>query len=166
MVIGKVSEHIAPFLPGFRFNPRDIRFLGSPVDLVVFDGLDSGDVTQIVFIEVKSGGAVLSQREKQIRDAIRRGEVKWEELRVDVDKGVSFTKPAAWHSDASMPARDAQSDLDTTGASPPSAPRGTRVQIDCPSCGRSWVLPHFVAPSVTECPGCSTRDLRRKEIPI
>jgi predicted Holliday junction resolvase-like endonuclease len=35
---GKVSEQLLPFLPEFPFNPRDARFLGSPVDLIVFGG--------------------------------------------------------------------------------------------------------------------------------
>jgi predicted Holliday junction resolvase-like endonuclease len=33
----------------------DIRFLGSPVDLVVFDGLAEGQVRRLIFVEVKSG---------------------------------------------------------------------------------------------------------------
>jgi hypothetical protein len=36
---GKVYEQLVPYLPNFPFNPRDARFLGSPVDFVVFDGV-------------------------------------------------------------------------------------------------------------------------------
>ncbi len=36
---GKVHEQLVPYLPEFGFNPKDARFLGSPVDLIVFDGL-------------------------------------------------------------------------------------------------------------------------------
>ena len=39
---GKVHEQLVPYLPEFGFNPKDARFLGSPVDLVVFDGLAAG----------------------------------------------------------------------------------------------------------------------------
>ena len=35
---GKVYEQLLPYLPDFPFNPKDVRFLGSPVDFVVFDG--------------------------------------------------------------------------------------------------------------------------------
>src|SRR5437879_4533423 len=55
VTLGKVTEHLVPFLPGFDFDPRDVRFLGSPVDLVVFDGLSNGDVKRLVFVEVKNG---------------------------------------------------------------------------------------------------------------
>jgi predicted Holliday junction resolvase-like endonuclease len=79
---GKVREHLVPYLPGFPYNPRDVRFIGSPVDLVVFDGLDEGVVRRIVFVEVKTGRADLSRRERLVRDAVLRQAVGWEELRL------------------------------------------------------------------------------------
>jgi len=78
---GKVSEQLLPFLPGFPFNPKDARFLGSPVDLIVFDGLADEDVQRVVLVEVKTGNARLTTRERLIRDAVRAGHVEWLELR-------------------------------------------------------------------------------------
>ncbi len=78
---GKMVEQMVPFLPGFEFNPRDARFLGSPVDLVVFDGLSEGEVRRIVFVEVKTGGSQLTVREKSVRSAVRSGNVELAELR-------------------------------------------------------------------------------------
>ena len=80
-ISGLVHEQLLPFLPEFPFNPKDARFLGTPVDLVVFDGLDAGQIRGIVFLEVKTGGATLSARERQVRDAIRAGNVSWLEIR-------------------------------------------------------------------------------------
>ena len=82
VTVGKVSEQLVPYLPDFQFNPKDVRFLGSPVDLVVFDGLDAGAVRRVIFIEVKTGASGLSTRERQVRDAIQAGNVEWAELRV------------------------------------------------------------------------------------
>jgi predicted Holliday junction resolvase-like endonuclease len=79
---GKVHEQLMPYLPTFPYNPRDVRFLGSPVDLVVFDGLAEGRVRRIVFVEVKTGAAGLTGRERLVREAVRDGEVEWVELRV------------------------------------------------------------------------------------
>ena len=79
---GKVHEQLIPYLPAFPYNPKDARFLGSPVDLVVFDGLAEGRVRRIVFVEVKTGGAGLTGRERMVREAVREGEVEWVELRV------------------------------------------------------------------------------------
>ena len=84
---GKVREHLVPYLPGFPYNPRDVRFIGSPVDLVVFDGLDEGAVRRIVFVEVKTGRADLSRRERLVRDAVLRQAVEWEELRMPAGEG-------------------------------------------------------------------------------
>jgi len=80
---GKVHEQLVPYLPEFGFNPKDARFLGSPVDLVIFDGLAAGNVRRVVFLEVKTGGAPLTTRERQVRDAIDAREVVWAELRLD-----------------------------------------------------------------------------------
>ena len=79
---GKVHEQLIPYLPAFPYNPKDVRFLGSPIDLVVFDGLAEGDLRGIVFLEVKTGGSSLTSRERQVRDVIRAREVEWAELRV------------------------------------------------------------------------------------
>lgn len=81
---GKVSEQLVPYLPGFGFNPKDVRFLGSPVDLVVFDGLSNGTLERIVFLEVKTGNAVLSARERQVREVVEGRRVEWVEWRIGI----------------------------------------------------------------------------------
>jgi predicted Holliday junction resolvase-like endonuclease len=81
VTVGKVQEQLLPLLPEFPFNPKDARFLGSPVDFLVFDGLDSGSLSRVVFVEVKTGAATLSTRERQLRDAILARRVEWMEIR-------------------------------------------------------------------------------------
>lgn len=79
VMLGQITEHLVPFLPNFSYNPKDARFLGTPVDLIVFDGLSDGDLKQVVFIEVKSGTSKqLTEREKQVRDVIFERRVSWE----------------------------------------------------------------------------------------
>jgi predicted Holliday junction resolvase-like endonuclease len=82
VTVGKVTEQLVPYLPGFEFNPKDVRFLGSPIDLIVFDGLHEDALTEVVFVEVKTGGAGLSGRERRVRDAIQARRVSWVELRL------------------------------------------------------------------------------------
>ena len=79
---GKVYEQLLPYLPDFPYNPRDVRFLGSPTDLIVFDGLANGEVERVVFLEVKTGTAGLTTRERSVRDAVQAGKVEWFEVRV------------------------------------------------------------------------------------
>ncbi len=79
---GKFSENLAAYLPDFPFSPTECRFLGAPVDLVVFDGLDAQELQQIVFVEVKSGQSGLTKSETQIKQAVLDGRVQWYEYRV------------------------------------------------------------------------------------
>jgi predicted Holliday junction resolvase-like endonuclease len=72
VVSGKVQEHLAPLFPEFmaQFNPREARFIGTPIDYVIFNGLDEGEC-EIVLVEVKTGRSQLSQRERRVRWASR-----------------------------------------------------------------------------------------------
>ena len=78
---GQVAEQLFPYLPEFSYDPRDARFLGSPIDFVVFDGLEAGEVKSVIFVEVKTGASTLTTRERRVRDAVKAGNVRWEELR-------------------------------------------------------------------------------------
>ncbi len=81
VTFGKVTEHFIPYLSDFVYNPKDARFLGSPVDFVVFDGLSEGEIKSVVFIEVKTGASSLTSRERKIRDAVNAGRIEWAEIR-------------------------------------------------------------------------------------
>lgn len=74
---GQIGERFAPFVPGFGYEPADARFLGSPVDYVVFDGLTNGQIRDVAFVEVKTGAARLTLFQQQVREAIERGRVHW-----------------------------------------------------------------------------------------
>lgn len=80
--IGKNLERIAPVLEGFEFSVHDCRTLFDPIDYLVFDGLSrrNGIVDHIHFVEIKTGGAGLTKRQRQIRDAVEGGNVKWDQL--------------------------------------------------------------------------------------
>lgn len=85
VTMGKMTEHVVPYLPGFGFNPSDARFIGSPIDLVVFDGLGNDEVKKIVFVEIKTGTSTLSTRERLVRDAIIERRVEWMEMKVSLE---------------------------------------------------------------------------------
>jgi len=75
--IGKILEKLAPALDGFGYNPRDCRPLFDPIDYIVFQGLSQGSqVDSLVFVDIKTGGAGLSQRQRSIRDAVTSGRVE------------------------------------------------------------------------------------------
>ena len=49
---------------------------------LVFDGMDAGEYQRVVFVEVKTGKASLSTRERGVRDAIEAGHVEYQLLRL------------------------------------------------------------------------------------
>ena len=88
---GNFSEQLAPYLPDFPFDPTEVRFVGKPVDLVVFRGLASGKVSEVVFVEIKSGQSRLNRNEASVKDAVLAGRVTFSEYRVphDLTRGFS-----------------------------------------------------------------------------
>jgi predicted Holliday junction resolvase-like endonuclease len=79
---GRISEQMAPLLPGFPFAPADARFIGNPIDFVVFDGYtnvkdDGGDSISVVLVEVKKGKGRLTREESLIKKAVEEGRVSW-----------------------------------------------------------------------------------------
>jgi hypothetical protein len=81
VLTGNFSEQLAPYLPGFPFSPTECKFLGKPVDFIVFKGLDRGNTEEIVFVEVKTGNSELSKSEKVIQDTVNKKKISWYEYR-------------------------------------------------------------------------------------
>lgn len=77
VTIGLVSEQLAPFLQGFKYNPQRCRFIGEPLDYIYF-----GD-DEIVFIEVKSQKSKLATKQRQLKTLIDTGKVRFETLRIN-----------------------------------------------------------------------------------
>lgn len=79
---GQFSEQLAPYLPDFEYLPTECRFVGKPIDFIVFKGMDEKNINEVVFVEVKSGKAKLSSSEKKLKDAIDKKKVRWVEYRI------------------------------------------------------------------------------------
>ena len=76
---GRFVEQLVPYLPAFRYDPTEARFIGSPIDLIVFPGLATGNPREIVIIEIKSGKtSQLTPAERKIRQLVEDGMVRWE----------------------------------------------------------------------------------------
>lgn len=85
--LGQISEQIAPFLEGYNHDPKETRFLGSPIDLIAFNFAKPA----ITFIEIKTGDAKESKRQKIIKEAIRQGKVYYEQMRIN-NNGVNVKR--------------------------------------------------------------------------
>ncbi|MFX1508684.1 MAG: Holliday junction resolvase-like protein [Promethearchaeota archaeon] len=79
---GKIGEQMAPLLDAFPFEPSDARFIGSPIDYIVFDGYSHNRPTEIVLIDIKTGNAQLSTTEKRIAQLIHQKRVRWMTIRI------------------------------------------------------------------------------------
>lgn len=79
---GQFSEQLAPFLPNFENLPTECRFIGKPIDFIVFKGMDEKKIDEVVFVEVKSGNAKTSPVEKSLKETIEKKRVRWEEYRI------------------------------------------------------------------------------------
>lgn len=79
---GQFSEQLAPYLPDFKYLPTECRFVGKPIDLLVFRGMDEKKIEEVVFVEVKSGNSKLSPHEKNLKETIEKKRVRWEEYRI------------------------------------------------------------------------------------
>jgi len=79
---GQFSEQIAPYMPDFPYKPTEARFIGKPVDFVVFKGMDDKKIEEVVFVEVKTGQSQLSKTEKTLKEAIENKKVGWVEYRI------------------------------------------------------------------------------------
>jgi len=81
VILGQVTEHLIPYFPDFRYNPKDVRFIGTPIDFIVFDGMSDGNIKRIVFVEIKtSKTGSLSKREQQVKKVIQEKKVYWEKV--------------------------------------------------------------------------------------
>jgi len=78
---GKFTEQMVPYFPDFKYDPTEVRFIGSPIDLIVFPGLAAGDPEEIVILEIKTGkNPQLTPAQKKIRQLVEEGMVRWEEI--------------------------------------------------------------------------------------
>jgi predicted Holliday junction resolvase-like endonuclease len=79
--IGLILERLAPTMPAFPFNHNDCRSVFDPIDYVIFEGLTKkGRVDKIYLIDIKSGNAKLSPRQKEIKAAINNKKIKFKKF--------------------------------------------------------------------------------------
>lgn len=88
-----MAEQFAPILPEFRYLPSDAKFIGDPVDYLIFDGYTDfrdgeghADDIEVILVDIKSGGARLTKGQQAIAEAIRQGRVRFETIRIDFDE--------------------------------------------------------------------------------
>lgn len=76
---GNIGQQLAPYLQNWpeNLNPADAKFLGSPVDFIVFNGIKDGNINEVVFVEVKTGNSHLNKNEFSLKKAIDEKKVRY-----------------------------------------------------------------------------------------
>ena len=89
---GKMAEQLAPIMPEFQYLPSDAKFLGDPVDYVVFDGYSDfrdgegpAEDIEVVLIDIKSGNARLTKGQQAIAEAVKKGRIRFETIRIEFE---------------------------------------------------------------------------------
>ena len=76
--LGFLLERLAPTLDGFTFNKNDCRSMFDPIDYVIFEGLNKKKkVDKIMFVDIKTGGARLTQKQKKIKQVVEDKKVEF-----------------------------------------------------------------------------------------
>ena len=76
---GKLAEQLAPIFKIFGYNPSDARFIGDPIDYVIFDGYTKvrerieDTPIRIVLADVKTGEAGLTYEQRRIKEGVEKG---------------------------------------------------------------------------------------------
>lgn len=75
--LGQIGENFSTLHDQFKYDRKSTRAILQPIDLVCFEE------DEVVFVEVKTGDAQLSTKQRKIRDNIKAGRVRFEVFRFD-----------------------------------------------------------------------------------
>jgi len=73
--LGKIIEKVIPAYKDFGKPISDCRPLFEPIDMILFNGLSTGSVKSINFMEIKTGNSRLNQHQRLVKDAIHEEKV-------------------------------------------------------------------------------------------
>ena len=84
---GKIGEQMSPLFPEFysKYEPADARFLGSPIDYIIFKNMgkfskDKKELIEVILLDVKIGSSTLSPLQNAIKRAVKDGRIAFDVL--------------------------------------------------------------------------------------
>jgi len=94
---GKISEQMSPLFPEFysKYEPSDARFLGSPIDFVIFRNMskfdkktkDEENPIEVVLLDIKTGKyAGLNPLQKSIKKAVEEKRVSFDVIEPNIEQ--------------------------------------------------------------------------------
>jgi predicted Holliday junction resolvase-like endonuclease len=80
--MGLIGENLLPFLEGFPYDRKLLTVMLKPIDFLFF-----GE-KEIVFLEIKTGNAQLTQKQKNIKEIVEKKNVRFEVWQIN-EQGVN-----------------------------------------------------------------------------
>jgi predicted Holliday junction resolvase-like endonuclease len=86
VIKGQLAEQMFPLSINCPYNMADMKFFGQPFDYIVLNGLATGDVTEVCFVEIKTGSSRLSSIQRSIKRCIDDKRVSWATVTIDKER--------------------------------------------------------------------------------
>jgi predicted Holliday junction resolvase-like endonuclease len=82
----QMIQQIDPSLSKLKYDPKDIKVISHPVDLVVFDGLnsDSNRIKNVIFV-ARTRSKSCRSVQRSLSKALSKGRFVWETVQVGWD---------------------------------------------------------------------------------
>ena len=74
---GMIAEQFLPLVASYPWDPKNFKFLGSPVDGIAFES------DQVVIVEFKTAGSQMSRQQRNIQKLVEEGKVFFREIRLE-----------------------------------------------------------------------------------
>ncbi len=88
VIKGKIGEEMFPLIMNmfYGYQLADFKFMGGdPIDFIIFKGMSENDIQEIVFVDVKTGNAKLTERQERIKFLVNNYPSKWVTFRMNDD---------------------------------------------------------------------------------
>jgi predicted Holliday junction resolvase-like endonuclease len=83
VIRGQVAEQLFPLSVESPYKHEDMKFLGQPLDYIVFENYGEGKISNVVFLEFKTGNSGLSAVQRSLKEAVEAGNVEWRTVHHD-----------------------------------------------------------------------------------
>ena len=96
VIRGQISEQMLPIFPDFPYDISEVKFLGNPVDFILFKGMGKvaqnieGAEIEVVIAEVKTGNAQPTKIQRAVRKALKEGRFRFEQWRVNENRSITI----------------------------------------------------------------------------
>ena len=75
-----INASLSGAITKLKYDPYDIKPINHPIDYVVYDGMNGGEINNVVFLHEKNSN--LAELHKSIRETVKKKEYDWKVARI------------------------------------------------------------------------------------